>query len=116
MLNTGAFLSTIELLGDEQQVKYWQEQVLRGKAVGGYGQTEVGHGSDVKNLETTATYNLESKTWTINSPKITSAKFWPGLLGHYSTHLVVQAKTFVKRQKLGNQTFVLRIRTKYFLI
>ena len=50
MLNTGAFLSTIELLGDEKQVKYWQDQVLKGKAVGGYGQTEVGHGSDVKNL------------------------------------------------------------------
>jgi len=50
MLNTGAFLTTIELLGTEKQVQYWQSQVLGGKVVGGYGQTEVGHGSDVKGL------------------------------------------------------------------
>lgn len=110
MLNTGAFLSTIEMLGNEKQVQYWQNQVLNGKVIGGYGQTELGHGSDVKGLETTATYNEAKRTWTINSPTITSGKFWPGLLGHFSTHFVVQAKTFVKGQKLGNQTFVLPIR------
>jgi len=47
-LNTGAFLVTIELLGDEEQVKEWREKVFSGKAIGAYGQTEIGHGSNVK--------------------------------------------------------------------
>jgi acyl-CoA oxidase len=44
-------------LGDEQQVKHWRHQVLEGKAMGAYGQTELGHGSNVKQLETIATYH-----------------------------------------------------------
>lgn len=43
---------------------------------------------------------------------MTSSKFWPGLLGHFSTHQVIQAKTFVKGKSLGVQTFVLEIRDK----
>lgn len=50
VLNTGAFLVTIELLGNEDQVKKWRELVLNGKVMGGYGQTELGHGSNVQML------------------------------------------------------------------
>lgn len=50
ILNTGAFLVSLELLGDEEQVKYWRDQVLGGKVMGAYGQTELGHGSNVKEL------------------------------------------------------------------
>ena len=35
---------------------------------------------------------------------------WPGLMGIFSTHVVMQAKTYVKDQKLGIQTFVVEIR------
>lgn len=56
-LNTAAFLNTIELLGDEEQGKKWRELVLNGKAFGGYGQTELGHGSNVQGLEMEAHYD-----------------------------------------------------------
>jgi acyl-CoA oxidase len=54
----------------------------------------------------------------MNSPKVTSSKYWPGLLGifkflksgMYSTHGVVQAKTFVKGKSIGVQTFIVPIR------
>lgn len=39
VLNTGAFLVTIELLGGQEQVKQWRELVLKGRVIGGYGQT-----------------------------------------------------------------------------
>jgi acyl-CoA oxidase len=49
-LNVNAFLVTIELLGDSKQAGFWRDEVLSGRVVGGYGQTEIGHGSNVKGL------------------------------------------------------------------
>ena len=112
-LNTNAFLKTIEFLGDEKQVKEWQGKVLEGKAVGCYGQTEIGHGSNVQSLETEAHYDSSTKSFTINSPTSSSAKYWPGLLGIFGTHAVLQAQTFVNKKSIGVQTFVVQIRNEY---
>jgi acyl-CoA oxidase len=46
----------------------------------------------------------------MKSPSVTSAKFWPGVLGLVATHSVVQAKAFVKGKSIGVQTFVIEIR------
>ena len=46
----------------------------------------------------------------MNSPTVTSAKFWPGVLGSSGTHSVIQAKTFVKGKSIGIQTFIVPIR------
>jgi alkylation response protein AidB-like acyl-CoA dehydrogenase len=105
-LNTAAFLTTIELLGNDEQVNKWRKMVLDGKIFGGYGQTELGHGSNVQGLETEAHYDEKKQTFRMNSPHITSAKYWPGNLGLNSTHNVIQAKTFVKGKSIGMQTFI----------
>ena len=63
-------------------------------------------------METRATYDEKSQTFTINSPKVTSAKFWPGVLGMYATHAVLQAKTYVKGKSIGIQTFVFQVRNQ----
>lgn len=41
-------------------------------------QTEVGHGTYIRGLETTATYDRLTKEFIIDSPTLTSTKFWPG--------------------------------------
>ena len=56
-LNTSAFLNTIELLGTAEQAKKWRDLVMNFQAIGGYGQTELGHGSNVQGLETEAHYD-----------------------------------------------------------
>lgn len=109
-LNTSAFLNTIELLGTPEQAKKWRDLVMTAQAIGGYGQTELGHGSNVQGLETQAHYDDKKQVFRINSPTITSAKFWPGVLGSAGTHAVLQAKTFVKGKPIGIQTFVVPIR------
>jgi len=43
--------------------------------------TELGHGSDVDKLETTATFDPETSQFILNSPTETSMKFWIGSLG-----------------------------------
>lgn len=104
---------TIELLGNEEQASYWRQEVMSGRVIGGYGQTELGHGSNVKGLETQAVYDPIKQVWIINSPTPTSTKFWPGVLGQFSTHQVIQARAIVNGQNLGIQTFVIEIRNEY---
>ena len=111
-LNTNAFLKTIEFLGDEAQVKEWRDKVFGGKAIGCYGQTEIGHGSNVQSLETEAHYDASTKTFTLKSPTSSASKYWPGLLGNFGTHAVLQAQTFVNGKNIGVQTFVIPIRNE----
>jgi len=54
------FRKTIENLGSEKQVKELVPKVLELTMIGCYAQTELGHGSNVAGLETTATFDNEA--------------------------------------------------------
>jgi acyl-CoA oxidase len=54
--------------------------------IGCYAQTELGHGSNIQSLETTAEFNPEADEFILNSPTLTSTKFWPGLMAHTANH------------------------------
>lgn len=109
-LHFEGFMRTIELLGTESQKAKWIKKCLTLEAIGCYCQTELGHGSDVKSLETTATYDVTTREFVINSPTISSIKFWPGGLGKLSNHAVVQAQMYVNDKHCGLQTFIVKIR------
>ena len=49
--------------------------------MGCYAQTELGHGSNVQGIETTATLDKSTDEFVIHSPTIRATKFWPGGLG-----------------------------------
>ena len=51
-------------------------------------------------------YDQRKQVFRFRSPKNTSAKYWPGVLGLVCTHSVIQAKTFVKGEPIGVQTFI----------
>ena len=109
-LHFEAFMRTIELLGSDEQKAKWLPKCLTLEAIGWYCQTELGHGSDVSSLETTATYDVTSKEFIIHSPTVSSIKFWPGGLGKLSNHAVVQAQLYINGKHYGLQTFIVRIR------
>jgi acyl-CoA oxidase len=52
----------------------------------GFAVTEMGHGSNLRGIETTAIYNRESDSFTIHSPTETSTKWWIGGAGQTATH------------------------------
>ena len=105
------FVTTMRLLATDEQLRYWNPRVENyDDVIGTYAQTELGHGSDVQSLETTAHYDPVTKTFTINSPTITAAKFWPGGLGVVANHAVLQAGTSSNGRYLGIQTFIVPIR------
>lgn len=51
------FAVSIDLLGTETQRKEFLDKCYSYEIVGCYAQTEIGHGSDVQSLMTTATYD-----------------------------------------------------------
>jgi acyl-CoA oxidase len=80
--------------------------------LGCYLQTELGHGTNVGRLETTATYIPESKEFEIHSPTLTSTKWWIGALGKTATHGVVQAKLILPGGKdMGPHLFFIQLRS-----
>jgi len=104
------FLPYIRHLGSDKQIQKWLPRIYRGEVYGSYAQTELGHGSDVRSLETTATLDLETDEFVINSPTLTSTKFWPGDLGIVANHVVCMAQLIIKGENKGVHGFIVPIR------
>lgn len=104
------FTPTIREQGTPEQHKLFLERANRFEIIGCYAQTELGHGSNVRGLETTATWNPEDKTFTINSPSLTASKWWIGSLGKVANHAVVMAQLVIKGKTYGPHPFIVPIR------
>ena len=80
-LHMQMFTKSVLQLGSEEQVRHYMPLINNWQIIGCYAQTELGHGSNVAGLETTATFDLDADEFVIHTPTIKAAKFWPGNLG-----------------------------------
>ncbi|OMH84999.1 Peroxisomal acyl-coenzyme A oxidase 1, partial [Zancudomyces culisetae] len=110
-LTRGMFIPTLEKQGTEEQKEVFLKPALDYRIIGCYAQTEMGHGSNIRSLETTATFVEETDEFEINSPTLTSTKWWIGSLGISSTHACVIAQLIVKGKNYGIFPFVVPIRS-----
>jgi acyl-CoA oxidase len=110
-LNETMFIPTIESQGTEEQKKKWLGPAKEYRIMGAYAQTELGHGTYLRGLETTATYHPETEEFVIHSPTQTSIKWWPGGLGHTSTHAVVPARLITLGKDHGMHLFIVQLRS-----
>src|SRR5690349_2356680 len=74
----GLFGGAIENLGTEKHHKKYIPGLINLDILGCFAMTETGHGSDVQSLETTATYDLATEEFVINSPTPSSRKDYIG--------------------------------------
>lgn len=109
-LHESMFLITLRDQGTPEQHEVFLRKAEQYKFIGCYAQTELGHGSNVRGLETTATWNSDDKTFTIHSPTLTSSKWWIGSLGRTANHAVVMAQLIVDGKPMGPHPFVVQIR------
>ena len=109
-LHESMFLITLRDQGNSEQHKKFLEPAQAYKYIGCYAQTELGHGSNVRGLETTATWNAEDKNFTIHSPTLTASKWWIGSLGRTANHAVVMAQLVISGKAYGPHPFVVQIR------
>lgn len=70
----GMFVPAIKGQGTEEQQQKWLPLAYKMQIIGCYAQTELGHGSNVQGLETTATFDPQTDEFIINSPTLTSSK------------------------------------------
>ncbi|KAL1211138.1 putative peroxisomal acyl-coenzyme A oxidase 1.2 [Cardamine amara subsp. amara] len=110
-LHWGMFVPAIKGQGTEEQQQKWLSLANKMQIIGCYAQTELGHGSNVQGLETTATFDPKTDQFIMHSPTQTSSKWWPGGLGKVSTHAVVYARLITNGKDHGVHGFIVQLRS-----
>lgn len=109
-LHVGMFLPTLLHQATEEQQERFFMPAWNFKIIGTYAQTEMGHGTHLRGLETTATYDPATEEFILNSPTVTSIKWWPGGLGKTSNHAIVLAQLITQGKCYGLHAFIVPIR------
>ncbi|NXA55535.1 ACOX1 oxidase, partial [Nothocercus julius] len=109
-LHLGMFLPTLLTQATPEQQDRFFMPSWNLEIIGTYAQTEMGHGSHIRGLETTATYDPATQEFILNSPTVTSIKWWPGGLGKSSNHAIVLAQLYTQGQCKGLHAFIVPIR------
>jgi acyl-CoA oxidase len=65
----------------------------------------------VSGLETTATLDMETDEWVINTPNIRATKFWPGSMGTVANHAMVFCRLIANECDFGPQPILCPIRS-----
>ncbi|XP_045075815.1 peroxisomal acyl-coenzyme A oxidase 1-like [Coregonus clupeaformis] len=110
-LHLGMFLPTLLNQASPEQVETFFIPAWNLEIIGTYAQTEMGHGTHLRGLETTATYDPATQEFVMNSPTITSIKWWPGGLGKTSNHAIVLAQLHTQGKCHGLHAFIVPLRS-----
>lgn len=105
----GLFGGAVYQLGTETHHAKYVEKLHKAELLGCFAMTETGHGSNVKNLETTATYNHQDKSITIHSPNYASGKEYIGNALH-SEMAAVFAQLIVNGESHGVHAVLVPLR------
>ncbi|XP_068119873.1 peroxisomal acyl-coenzyme A oxidase 1 isoform X3 [Hyperolius riggenbachi] len=109
-LHSGMFLNMLQNQCEDSQREKWLLPAQRLHVIGTYAQSELGHGTHLRGLETTATYDPSTQEFILNSPTVTSIKWWPGGLGKTANHAVVLAQLYTQGECKGLHAFIVPIR------
>ncbi|KAF9387784.1 fatty-acyl coenzyme A oxidase [Podila verticillata] len=108
----GLFFGALRGSATSAQFSHWVSKgalALNGM-VGCFAMTELGHGSNVAGLETTATFDEAADQFIIHTPTVTATKWWIGGAAHTATHTVVFAQLIVRGKRYGTKSFVVQLR------
>lgn len=106
----GLFGATVGMLGDDEQRKAWFSQIERCEMLGCFALTELGHGSNARGIQTTATYDKSSCEFVIHTPSDFAQKYWIGGAAITARWSSVFAQLFVDGTCHGVHAFLVRIR------
>lgn len=74
----GLFGGSVQQLGTKRHHDRYLEAIGKGELLGCFAMTETGHGSNVRGLETTLTYDRNTREFIVHSPKEQSGKEYIG--------------------------------------
>ncbi|CAH1130846.1 unnamed protein product [Ceutorhynchus assimilis] len=103
------FVNVIRSLGTTRH-DHFINDTEEGNIIGCYCLTEIAHGSNVKGMQTTATYDKEKRAFILNCKDFQAAKCWAGGLGQMATHAIVYAQLVTENINHGLHCFVVPVR------
>jgi acyl-CoA oxidase len=108
----GLFGMSVYFLGTEKHHKKYLRDIGTLELPGCFAMTETGHGSNVRGIETTATYNHADKIFVIKTPHATAQKEYIGNAAAHGQMATVFAKLIVDNKDYGVTAFLVPIRDK----
>jgi acyl-CoA oxidase len=106
----GLWGMSVYLLGTEKHHKKYLKKIGTLELPGCFAMTETNHGSNVKGIETTATYHHTTKTITINTPHHYARKNYIGNAACHGQAATVFAKLIIEGKDYGVNAFVVPLR------
>jgi acyl-CoA oxidase len=97
-LHRSMFVPTLLSQASDEQQSQWLRPAQQFQLLGTYVQTELGHGSFVRGIETTATFDPSTDEFVCHTPTLTATKWWPGNLAHAATHCIQTTEGVASRQ------------------
>lgn len=107
----GLWGMSVYFLGTEKHHKKYLKDIGSLKLPGCFAMTETGHGSNVRGLETTATYNHQDQSFVIHTPNPEARKEYIGNAALHGQAATVFAKLIIDGEDYGVNAFVVPLRT-----
>mmetsp|Transcript_757 Transcript_757/g.1721 ORF Transcript_757/g.1721 Transcript_757/m.1721 type:complete len:603 (+) Transcript_757:222-2030(+) len=104
------FGGTVLRLGSEEHRRELPDKIDSAQVVGCFGLSELGYGNNAVEMETTATYDVETKEFIINTPSVLAWKYWITNGACHAHRCVVFAQLYIKGKNLGVHGFLVPIR------
>lgn len=106
----GLFGGSLYFLGTEAQRRELLPAAASLELPGCFAMSEVGHGSDVANLETVATWEPESRSFVLHTPRESARKDWVGGAAQHALAATVFAQLDAHGTRQGVHAFFVPIR------
>lgn len=106
----GLWGMSVQSLGTEKHYAKYLKDIGSLKIPGCFAMTETHHGSNVKGLETTATYNHNDQTFTIHTPYKNAQKEYIGNAAVHGQMATVFAKLIIDDHDYGVNAFIVPLR------
>ncbi|KAL4273814.1 hypothetical protein GQ457_13G006260 [Hibiscus cannabinus] len=100
----------IKHLGTKHHHDEWLRATENYTVKGCFAMTELGHGSNVRGIETVTTYDSNTGEFVINTPCESAQKYWIGGAANHATHAAVFSQLHINGTNQGVHAFVVQIR------
>lgn len=100
----------VKYLGTKRHHDKWLARTEDYEVAGCFGLTELGHGSNVRGIETVATYDPSREEFIITTPCETAQKYWIGGAAMHANHTVAFAQLHMGGRNEGVHAFIVPIR------